>query len=302
MEALRWLGVQSKSPLPEKAVSALGATVAISLIFYLSCLFTGFQGAMAILPSMGAAAVLLFAVPHGPLSQPWALFAGNTAGAFVGVTAAVLLDNVFLAAGLAVGVSILLMHIARCLHPPAGATALAAVIGGDTISALGYSYVLTPTLLNCLVIFAVAFVFNNLFAWRRYPLALMHYERMTSNSPDTRRIRERHIEQAIRDMEMVLDADVGQIKRIVDAADALMRQEKLAGFDLEEGAFYTNGQPGMRWSVRQIIDTRPDNDPNRYAVIYRTVAGVNKGHTGSASLTDFAAWAKEKMQPAQKAG
>ncbi|HEY9033336.1 MAG TPA: HPP family protein [Pseudomonadales bacterium] len=301
MKLARLIGWQPQATHAEKIVSSWGGGLAILLIYALSCWMTDQQGALAILPSMGAAAVLLFAVPHGPLSQPWALFAGNLLGAAVGVTAARLVDPLLLASALAVGGAILLMHLARCLHPPGGATALAAVIGGDAIRELGYWYLLMPTMANCAVMFAVAMLFNNCFSWRRYPLALMHYERVSGiNSPDTRRIREQHIADAISAMDLVMDADVAQIKRIVDKADELMRREKVAGFELEPGAFYTNGQPGLRWSVRQVIDTRPHDDPAQYSIIYRTVAGMNKGHTGSASLEDFAAWAKEKMQPAGK--
>lgn len=295
-----FLGIQSKTTLAEKVVAAVGGMFGIFLIFYLSEQVTDYHGALAILPSMGAAAVLLFAVPHGPLSQPWALFAGNMLGALTGVTAVLLIDNVLLAAAVAVGIAILLMHFCRCLHPPGGATALAAVIGGDSIHALGYWYVLTPTLLNCVVIMLTAMLFNNGFPWRRYPLSLMHYEKTTFNSPDTRRIHDHHIREAMAAMDMVVDVSSAQLKQIIDKADELMRQEKLAQFDLEEGAFYTNGQPGLRWSVRQVVDTRPDLYPANYQIIYRTVAGVNRGHSGSCSLEDFAAWAKEKMRPVNK--
>ena len=36
------------------------------------------------------------------------------------------------------------MHYLRCIHPPGGATALAAVIGGAEIHSLGYYYILIP--------------------------------------------------------------------------------------------------------------------------------------------------------------
>ena len=80
---------------------------------------------------MGAATVLLFGVPHGPLSQPWALFAGNLLSAFVGVSCFMLISNTFIAAGVAVSLSMGLMFVCRCVHPPGGATALAAVIGSQ---------------------------------------------------------------------------------------------------------------------------------------------------------------------------
>jgi CBS-domain-containing membrane protein len=65
------------------------------------------------------------------------------------------------------------MYYARCLHPPGGATALAAVIGGPNIHALGYEYILTPIAINTVTILLVALLFNALFRWRRYPSFLI---------------------------------------------------------------------------------------------------------------------------------
>ena len=59
------------------------------------------------------------------------------------------------------------MNGLRCLHPPGGAAALYAVLGGETVHALGYGYAFSPVLLNVVVLLAVAF--NSPFAWRRYP-------------------------------------------------------------------------------------------------------------------------------------
>lgn len=61
------------------------------------------------------------------------------------------------------------MHMLRCLHPPGGATALVAVIGGAQVHALGYGYVLMPVGLNVMVMFVLALSLNNLFPGRRYP-------------------------------------------------------------------------------------------------------------------------------------
>lgn len=296
MHFLSLLGIQPRTTKMEMLIAAVGGSIGIFLIFYISHALTDFDGAMAILPSMGAAAVLLFAVPHGPLSQPWALFVGNMLGALAGVTAALLINDILLASAVAVGGAIFLTHVFRCTHPPAGATALAAVIGGESLRSLGYWYVLTPTLLNCLVLMLTAMLFNNVFSWRRYPLALMRFERTPFNNPDTRRIKEHHIAQAISELDMVVDIGASQLKTIMDKADALMRAEKLAQFDLELGAFYTNGQMGLPWSVRQIVELKPHLDPKQYEIIYRTVAGKHRGHTGSASLEDFASWAKQKLK------
>jgi len=69
-----FLGIGSETvSAPEKLVSTLGGVIGISLIAFISYRVTGATGAALIVPSMGASAVLLFAVPHGRLSQPWSL-------------------------------------------------------------------------------------------------------------------------------------------------------------------------------------------------------------------------------------
>ncbi|OHC62887.1 MAG: hypothetical protein A3H93_09325 [Rhodocyclales bacterium RIFCSPLOWO2_02_FULL_63_24] len=77
-----------------------------------------------------------------------------------------------LAASLATGLSIGAMHYLRCIHPPAAATAVTAVLGSEQLRALGYGFILAPVLVNVLIVLAVAVAFNALFPWRRYPLFL----------------------------------------------------------------------------------------------------------------------------------
>lgn len=121
---------------------------------------------------MGAGAVLLFAVPHGQLSQPWPAFGGHLLSSIIGVTCAKWIAYPPLAAALAVGLSIGVMYQFKCLHPPGGATALTAVIGGPALHAMGYKFVLFPVLLNAVTMIALAVLFNAFFGWRRYPAFL----------------------------------------------------------------------------------------------------------------------------------
>ena len=295
-EVIRFLGLQSNVVNSEKTVATIGGMLAIFCCFYATIYFTGDAGSVAILPSMGASAVLLFAVPHGQLSTPWAFFAGNILSAIVGVTCATFIDSMLIAAPVAVALSILVMHLTRSLHPPGGATALAAVIGGPTIHGLGYWYVITPTLINCSILFLIAMIFNNLFSWRRYPQSFMHYQSVGYH-PDTRRIKMQHIHEAIKRSDLVVDASDEQIKRVVDLADAIYHEELIEQFVLELGAFYTNSKPGRQWAVRQVIDRREHNDPSRYLVIYRIADGDRKGTTDTCTLQEFAEWSNEKMRP-----
>jgi len=154
----------------EHWISAAGGLVGILAVLWTSHFLLGSHGGVLAIASMGASAVLLFAAPHGALSQPWPVFGGHLVSALIGVTCARWLGGEpMLAASLAVALSIAAMYSLRCLHPPGGATALYAVLGGETVHALGYGYLFSPVLLNVIVLVTVAVVFNYPFAWRRYP-------------------------------------------------------------------------------------------------------------------------------------
>jgi CBS-domain-containing membrane protein len=74
------------------------------------------------------------------------------------------------------------MHYLRCIHPPSGATALTAVIGGPTVHALGYQYLVTLVLVNVVIILLIAVLVNCPFPWRRYPTPLVRRARRSRQS------------------------------------------------------------------------------------------------------------------------
>jgi CBS domain-containing membrane protein len=146
----------------ERLRAAIGAFAGIALTSAVSYWFV--QDANAIpylIAPMGASAVLLFAVPSSPLAQPWSVLGGNTVAAIIGVTCAIWITHPMLAASIAVGLSILIMLYLRCLHPPSGAVALTAVLGGDAVHALGYGFIIAPVALNSLLIVLVAILFHH---------------------------------------------------------------------------------------------------------------------------------------------
>jgi CBS domain-containing membrane protein len=154
----------------EHWISAAGGLLGILAVLWSSHFWIDGHGGVLAIASMGASAVLLFAAPHGALSQPWPVLGGHLVSALIGVTCARWLGGEpMLAASLAVALSIAAMYSLRCLHPPGGATALFAVLGGESVHALGYGYLFSPVLLNVVVLVTVAVLFNYPFAWRRYP-------------------------------------------------------------------------------------------------------------------------------------
>ncbi|EKS70295.1 MULTISPECIES: HPP family protein [Burkholderiaceae] len=117
---------------------------------------------------MGASAVLLFAVPASPLAQPWSIIGGNLVSATVGVTCAMLIHDPVDAAALAIGMAICAMFALRCVHPPSGAVALTAVLGGPSIHTLGYGFVVAPVGVQSVVLLLSAIAFHAL-TGHRYP-------------------------------------------------------------------------------------------------------------------------------------
>jgi len=197
-----WLGLDGASPShTEKLISGLGAFCGIFATYWISSRFLGDTSSLLLVASMGAGAVLLFAVPHGQLSQPWPATGGHLVSSAIGISINMLIDNPFLAAALAVSLAIVGMHYLRCIHPPGGATALIAVIGGPDIHAMGFAFML-PVMLNALSIVAVALLFNYPFKWRRYPASLTAKK---ASAIPMAELSVQDIEQAIHELDLTID-------------------------------------------------------------------------------------------------
>ena len=199
----------------EHWVSSVGGLVGIFAVLWVSHFWLGGHGGVLAIASMGASAVLLFAAPHGALSQPWPVLGGHLVSALVGVTCARWLGGEpMLAASLAVALSIAAMYGLRCLHPPGGATALYAVLGGETVHALGYGYLFSPVLLNVVVLLAVAVVFNYPFAWRRYPQCWHRRVQDTAEPARESMIPHSNLVYALSQLDTFVDVSEDDLQRI----------------------------------------------------------------------------------------
>jgi len=288
--ALRaFLGIGSQQTSHrEKLVSGLGGFISIFSILLVTRHFVG-DGAGLIVASMGASAVLLFAVPHGPLSQPWALIGGHLISSIIGVSCYLWIPNLFIAAAAAVGLAITAMYYLRCIHPPGGATALSAVLTSAAVHALGYRYILPPVMLNVAVILSVALSFNFLFAWRRYPMALMRYTgtgAKPAQAPIEQLSRD-DLEYALRQMDLFVDVGHAELERIYHLARA-RNETGMSAEQIELGKYYCNGEYGSNWSIRQVVDESVNQDQ----IIYKVVAGQGRRSSGTLSRAEFAGWAK----------
>jgi len=164
----------TKSPPPvspaEVLWSWIGAFLGIASVGIIHEHLVSGTALVMIIGSFGASAVLLYGAIKSPLAQPRNLLGGHVLSALIGVASYELLSaHLWLAGALAVATAIALMHVTKTLHPPGGATALIAVIGGDRIHSLGYWYAVVPAGSGALIMLLIALLINNIPKDRRYP-------------------------------------------------------------------------------------------------------------------------------------
>lgn len=226
-----WL--QSLLPAPasvdgvERLRSCAGAALGILVTGLLSAWVLDAQGAAWLIAPMGASAVLLFAVPASPLAQPWSIMGGNVVAALVGVSCARLIPLPVAAAAAAIFFAIGLMFLLRCIHPPSGAVALTAVLGGPAVHAAGFGFVFAPVALNSVLMLGMALLFNNA-TGRRYP----HTQQIgaprvqgTGDAAPTARLgfTADDLKTVLKDHNQVLDISAGEL-------DELFRKTEMQAF------------------------------------------------------------------------
>ena len=291
----------------EKLISAVGAFFGILAVYWgvRWCFPDGFMhtaGTLIMVTSMGASAVLLFAVPQGALSQPWAVIGGHMLSAFVGVTCHQLFPYETWTPALAVGLAVGVMHYARCIHPPGGATALAAVIGGAEIYQLDYWYLVFPILINVVSIISMAIVFNACFSWRRYPA---HLTRRKLAKPAVASERQFELTQedfsaAMEQLNSYVDITSENLTQLLELAKQHAEKNITHPEQIIAGHFYSNGKLGNLWSVRQVVDAADNQNANKDQVIYKIVAGDGGYATGICLRSEFRQWARYEVKQQAK--
>jgi CBS-domain-containing membrane protein len=164
----------AKSPsgvgLSEILWACLGSVIGIGICGYLSAKYFEPRDLTLIIASFGASAVLVYAAIKSPFAQPRSLVGGHIISGLVGVACYQLFgETLWLAAALAGSLAVAAMLITKTLHPPGGATALIAVIGGEEIHDLGFLYAFIPAGAGAVILLVVALLVNNLSKNRRYP-------------------------------------------------------------------------------------------------------------------------------------
>ena len=224
-DALSWLRGFVPAPIiisrRERFYGCIGAALGLICTEWVSRHTWGVSQPWFIAP-MGASAVLLFAVPASPLAQPWAIMGGNVLAALIGVTCAKLIGGPGVAAAAAAALAIAAMFSLRCLHPPSGAVALTAVLGGPAITELGYGFALWPVAANSALLLAMALAFNNTLR-RAYPhrVAAPANRHLTRDAPPSQRVgfTQADLAEALRAHDELIDVSTEDLQEILAAAE-----------------------------------------------------------------------------------
>lgn len=133
----------------------------LSLICGASGSGEGAHGTMWMLASFGASITLLLACPRSPLAHPYPALTGNVGSAAIGVGCQkCFAANPELAFAVAIVLAASYMSLMKAWHPPGGATAAIAVIGGKEIHDLGFIFAIYPIFLGTAWLLIVATIRN----------------------------------------------------------------------------------------------------------------------------------------------
>ncbi|GJE68773.1 HPP family protein [Methylorubrum podarium] len=247
--------------LRERMVACLGALVGITLTGLICGWFFG-QGPdiPLIVAPIGASAVLLFAVPASPLAQPWSIIGGNTISAFMGVLAVRFIPDPVVAIGVGVSLAIAAMSLTRSLHPPGGAAALTALIGGPTVTSAGFLFPLFPVCVNSVILVALGVAFHKI-SRRNYPHVPTPSPvntHGTADLPPQLRVgfRQEDVDAALVELHETLDIDRADLDRLLRQVElqALVRsQGDLTCAEIMSRDVVTIGLDGSAEGARELL-------------------------------------------------
>ena len=203
--------------LAEKLRGALAGGIAILWLGLLIEFLPRGPYPVLMLGSTAASAVLLFAVPHSPMAQPWNLVVGHAISALAGWIISLLIADPLIAAAIAVALAILLMHLLDALHPPGAATALTVVLGASQFHLMGGLWLAGIVAMNAAVSLAFAVLINNLLPGRHYPAPHQPPAPQAARIPPAE-ITVDDIEAALEEMDSVIDVSEEDLLEIYSRA------------------------------------------------------------------------------------
>jgi CBS-domain-containing membrane protein len=138
----------------------LGSTIAISLALWVTQ-----ANSPLLLASLGGTTLFLFVLTTVPAAQPRAVFGAHLISSLIGIIAYQLFGDSFWVYVFALVVTIGVLLLVRCMHPPAGANPLIMIQAHA-----GFIHLGVTVMVGVSIIFVVAVIWSRLgIGTRKYP-------------------------------------------------------------------------------------------------------------------------------------
>jgi hypothetical protein len=100
---------------------------------------------------------------------------------------------------------------------------------------------------------------------------------------------------ALSQVDTIIPVTEHDLLHIYELATGQAGQRQLQPEQVKPGHYYSNGQFGTDWCIRQIIDASPSEDPDRDMVVYKVVAGTDPRSSAMLTRSEFARWASHEV-------
>ena len=154
-------------------LGGIGAGVTITILAYITfqSILAGTNYGLWLTASLGSSAVVVFGYPDNEFAQPKNVLFGHLLCALVGIIFVMLFkisqdrSIFFLAIGIAVGISVMLMMAFKITHPPAGGNTIVVMLTQDS-----FQFLIFPIMVGALTIIIGGVVYNRFILKKKYPL------------------------------------------------------------------------------------------------------------------------------------
>ena len=154
-------------------LGGIGAGVTIGILAYITfqSILAGTNYGLWLAASFGSSVVVVFGYPENEFSQPKNVLLGHLLCALVGIIFVTLFNITqdrsifYLAIGLAVGISVMLMMAFKITHPPAGGNTIVVMLTQDS-----FQFLVFPIMAGAITIIIGGVIYNRFILKKNYPL------------------------------------------------------------------------------------------------------------------------------------
>ena len=154
-------------------LGGIGAGVTIGVLAYITfqSILAGTNYGLWLAASFGSSVVVVFGYPENEFSQPKNVLLGHLLCALVGIIFVTLFNITqdrsffYLAIGLAVGISVMLMMAFKITHPPAGGNTIVVMLTQDS-----FQFLVFPIMAGAITIIIGGVIYNRFILKKNYPL------------------------------------------------------------------------------------------------------------------------------------